>query len=72
MASKQTLQRMIIRSLDQVPTFTTEEEDREWWATHDLAAELGKDVTEEHQARIRRLKAKYRYVPATPRKSKAA
>lgn len=69
---KKTAQREIVRSLDQVASFASEDEEREWWATHDLAIESGTNVTEEHHARMRRLKAKYRYVPSNTRRSKAA
>ena len=55
--------RKIVRSLDEIPEFTSEDEERAWWATHDLAEALGTDVTEEQHALIQRLKAKYRYGP---------
>jgi hypothetical protein len=55
--------REIVYSLEDIPEFASEEEERAWWATHDLAEELGTDVTEEHHALIRQLKAKYRYMP---------
>jgi hypothetical protein len=55
--------REIVRSLEEIPEFASEEEERAWWATHDLAEELGTDVTEEQHALIQRLKAKYRYAP---------
>lgn len=29
-----------IRSLDEIPSFASEDEEREWWATHDLSEEL--------------------------------
>jgi hypothetical protein len=54
----------IVHSLEEIPEFASEEEERAWWATHDLAEELGTDVTEEHHALIRRLKEKFRYVPS--------
>ena len=58
-------ERKTVYSLEEIPEFSSsEEEERAWWATHDLAEELGTDVTEEHHALIRRLKAKYRYVPS--------
>ena len=57
-------ERKIVHSLEEIPEFASEEEEQAWWATHDLAEELGTDVTEEHHALIRRLKAKYRYVPS--------
>ena len=56
-------EREIVRSLEDIPEFASEEEERVWWAMHDLAEELGTDVTEEHHALIRRLKTRYRYVP---------
>jgi len=63
MVCKKVPEREIVHSLEEIPEFASEEEERAWWATHDLAEELGIDVTEEHHALIRRLKAKYRYVP---------
>lgn len=56
-------EREIVRSLEEIPEFTSEDEERDWWATHDLAEELGLDVTAEHHALIQRLKVKYRYLP---------
>jgi hypothetical protein len=61
---REILKRKIVHSLEEIPEFASEEEERAWWATHDLAEELGADVTEEHHALIRRLKAKFRYVPS--------
>jgi DnaJ-domain-containing protein 1 len=29
-----------LRSLDEIPPFASEDEEREWWATHDLSEEL--------------------------------
>lgn len=63
MGRRKTSEREMVRSLKEVPEFESEEAERQWWATHDLAEELGKDVTEGHHALIRRLKAKYRHVP---------
>ncbi len=51
-------ERQIIKSLDEVPDFASEDEEREWWATHDLAVELGEDGTERHQKLIRSLARK--------------
>jgi len=65
-------EREVVRSLEDIPEFASEEEERAWWATHDLAEELGRDVTEEHHALIQRLKAKYRYVPWHALEPKAA
>ncbi len=64
MRQKKTKDRIIVCSLDEIPKFSSEDEEREWWATHDLAPELGKDVTKQQHALIQRLKAKYRYVPS--------
>jgi len=38
------------KSLEEVPNFASEDEERARWATHDLAEELGVDGTERHQA----------------------
>ena len=56
-------ERKIVHSLEEIPGFNSEGEEREGWGTHDLAGELGEEVTEEHHALIRRLKVKYRYAP---------
>jgi len=29
-----------LRSLEEIPPFASEDEEREWWATHDLSEEL--------------------------------
>jgi len=63
MGREKVSKREIVYSLEDIPEFASEEEERAWWATHDLAEELGTDVTEEHHALIRQLKAKYRYMP---------
>ncbi len=35
------IRRRIIRSVDEIPkSFSSEDEEREWWATHDLSEEL--------------------------------
>jgi len=64
MPGKSQPERIVVHSLDEIPEFASEDEEREWWATHDLAPELGEDVTEEHHALIQRLKVKYRHVPS--------
>lgn len=33
-------ERTIVRGTDEVPTFATEREERDYWATHELAASL--------------------------------
>lgn len=57
-------QRIIVRSRAEVPAhFASEEEEREWWTTHELADELLPDeetidrLTEQHHVLIRRLQA---------------
>lgn len=30
----------IVRRLEDIPAFASEDEEREWWATHDLSDEL--------------------------------
>jgi len=72
MGGRKVPEREIVRSLEEIPEFVSEEEERAWWATHDLAEELGIDVTEEHHALIQRLKVKYRYVPWHVLEPKAA
>lgn len=72
MSGSEVLEREIVYSLEEIPEFASQEEERAWWATHDLAEELGTDVTEEHHALIRRLKGKYRYVPCHELEAKAA
>jgi hypothetical protein len=72
MRRKKNTKRIIVYSLDEIPEFASEDEEREWWATHDLAPELGEDVTEQQHALIQRLKAKYRHVPSLGNQAKAA
>ena len=64
--------RIVVHSLDDIPEFSSEDEEREWWATHDLTPELGQDVTEEQHALIQRLKARYRYAANAQPKQPAA
>ena len=54
--------RRIVRSRAEIPAhFTSEDEERKWWATHELADELLPDeetidqLTEEHHTLVRRL-----------------
>ncbi len=72
MSRKQTPSRFVVHSLTEIPAFASEDEEREWWATYDLAPELGEDVTEQETAMIQQLKAKYRYVPTSVGTNKAA
>lgn len=39
--------RTLVRSLSEIPRFASEDEEREWWATHDLADELWEPATAE-------------------------
>ena len=57
-------QRIIVRSRAEIPAhFTSEDEEREWWATHELADDLLPDeetigcLTQQHHILIRRLQA---------------
>jgi len=57
-------QRISVRSRVEIPThFASEDEEREWWATHELADELLPDeetidhLTQQHHTLIRRLQA---------------
>jgi hypothetical protein len=57
-------QRIVVRSRAEIPThFASEDEEREWWAAHELADELLPDeetidhLTEQHRTLIRRLRA---------------
>ena len=72
-------QRIIVHSRAEIPThFASEDEEREWWATHELADELLADdkiidrLTEQHHALIRRLQkgeaGVHRHRPALKRK----
>ncbi|MBM3235727.1 hypothetical protein FJZ31_05465 [Candidatus Poribacteria bacterium] len=64
-------ERQIVRSLEEVPNFASEDEERAWWATHDLAEELGVDGTKRHQTLVRRLSQKVRSSSPARRKSVA-
>jgi len=62
-------ERQIVRSLEEAPNFASEDEERAWWATHDLAEELGVDGTQRHRALVRRLAQKARSSSPARRKS---
>ena len=56
--------RIVVRSRTEIPVrFASEDEEREWWATHEIADELLPDeetidhFTEQHHTLIRRLQA---------------
>ena len=71
MRRKQAPDRTVIHAREEILRFASEDEEREWWVTHDLAPELGVDVTEQQRALIQQLKAKYRYVPSQVGSNKA-
>ena len=72
MRTKKQIERKIVYSLDEIPKFASEDEEREWWTTHDLAPDLGKDVTKQQHALVQRLKAKHRYMPSNVNKRQSA
>jgi hypothetical protein len=72
MHRQKNMERIIVYSLDEIPEFASEDEEHEWWTTHDLAPELGEDVTQQQHNLIQRLKAKYRYMPSLGSQAKAA
>jgi len=72
MNKKKFAKRKVVQSLAEIPQFASEDEEREWRATHEPAEELGKEVSAEQHELIRRLTAKYQYLPAADRKTKAA
>ena len=51
-------ERILVTSLDDVPEFASEDEERYWWVTHELALELGTDGTRRHRALVQRWTAK--------------
>ncbi len=44
MRRKQAPNRIVIYSLAEIPRFASEAEERDWWATHDLAPELDEEA----------------------------
>ncbi len=40
MTGRRSTRKKVVRSLDAIPAFASEDEEREWWATHDLSEEL--------------------------------
>ena len=71
--------RTVVHSRDEIPAhFTSEDTEREWWATHELADELLPNdetidrLTEQHHTLIRRLQAEesgvHRHRPVLKRK----
>ena len=68
MSKKQ--ERMVVRSLSEIPRFASEDEEREWWATHDLADELWEPATTEDLALLDQLQASRRVRPGSTRKPK--
>jgi len=54
MSKKQ--ERILVRSLSEIPRFASEDEERDWWATHDLADELWEPPTAEDLALLDELR----------------
>jgi hypothetical protein len=54
MSKKQ--ERILVESLGDIPRFASEDEEREWWATHDLADELWEPPTAEDLALVDELR----------------
>jgi hypothetical protein len=48
-------ERILVGSLDEIPRFASEDEERDWWATHDLADELWEPATTEDLALLEEL-----------------
>lgn len=59
--------RILIHSLDELPSFSNEDEEREWWATHDFAPELWKPVSEADMAKFRQWQERARRLRSTRR-----
>lgn len=56
-------ERMLVRSLREIPHFASEDEEREWWATQDLTDELWEPPTVEDLALLERLESTLRSRP---------
>jgi hypothetical protein len=69
MSKKQ--ERILVRSLSKIPRFATEDEEREWWATHDLADDLWEPATAEDVALLDELSSAPRAHPSPSRKPKS-
>jgi hypothetical protein len=65
-------ERIMVTSLDDVPDFASEDEEREWWATHDLVPELGEDGTGRHRALLQRWAARQARESSAERKAVVA
>jgi hypothetical protein len=50
-------ERVLVRSLREIPRFASEDEERQWWATHDLADELWEPATTEDFATLDELRS---------------
>lgn len=52
------VKRTIVSSLDEIPThFSSEDEEREWWATHEFSDELYDELQQHASADLRELLA---------------
>jgi hypothetical protein len=69
MSKKQ--ERTVVRSLEEIPRFISEDEERDWWATHDLADELWEPATTEDLALLDQLQTSRRLRPGLTRKPKS-
>lgn len=69
MSKKQ--ERIVVRSLSEIPRFASEDEERDWWATHDLADELWEPATAEDLALLDQLQTSRRMRPGSTRKPKS-
>jgi hypothetical protein len=65
MKSKKPVDLIIVRSLDEIPSFASEDEEREWWATHQLSEELYEQL-EDASSELDEI---LRSVPAKPGRS---
>ena len=63
MSKKQ--ERTLVRSLSEIPHFAFEDDEREWWATHDLADELWEPPTAEDLALLDELRCSSRSRPVS-------
>jgi hypothetical protein len=62
MDGQQQPEREVVQAREDLLGFASEEEERAWWATHDIADKLGHDVTEEQRAHIRRTAQRARMI----------
>jgi len=68
MSKKQ--ERILVKTLNGIPRFASEDEERDWWATHDLANELWEPATAEDLALLDELRSTPRMHARPTRKLK--